>query len=151
MRRDLLILCIVFASPVFVSAAPPDSEERLVNLNVVVLDSHGQPVSDLTADDFQVQDQGKHSRIAVFHKNDAAVPSEAAPAPLGPHEFSNRAGAVSPSVTLILLDLVNLAMDQQGYARNQLVTALRRLESADYVYLYLLTVRGPIAIRGLPE
>jgi VWFA-related protein len=131
-------------------AAPAYSQDRLVNLNVVALDSRGQPFSDLTADDFQIQDQGKHFKIAVFQKNDAKVQA-AAPAALGPHEFSNRSSAAPPSVTLILLDLLNLAMDQQGYARTQLVNVLRRLESADYVYLYLLTVRGPIPVRGLPE
>ena len=79
-------------------AAPAYSQDRLVNLNVVVLDSHGQPSSDLTADDFQIQDQGKHYKIAVFQKNDAK-PQTAAPPALGPHEFSNRATAAPPSVT----------------------------------------------------
>jgi VWFA-related protein len=145
MRRHVLGLCIAFSC-----AIPAFSQDHLVNLNVVVLDSHGQPVSDLDADDFQLQDQGKRYRIAAFHKNDATAQMEAT-APLGPHDFANRGGAVPPSVTLILLDLLNLAMDQQGYARNQLVTALRHLESSDYVCLYLLTARGPIAIHGLPE
>jgi VWFA-related protein len=135
MRRHFLGLCIAFAC-----AIPALSQDHLVNLNVVVLDGHGQPVSDLDADDFQLQDQGKRYRIAVFHKNDATAQMEAT-APLGPHDFANRGSAVPPSVTLILLDLLNLAMDQQGYARNQLVTALRHLESPDYVYIYLLTVR----------
>ncbi len=140
----------ITVSIVLACVAPAYSQDHLVNLNVVVLDNHGKPASDLTADDFQVQDQGKHYRIAVFHKNDAKTQTEA-PAALGPHEFSNRANAVPPSATLILLDLLNLAANQQGYARNQLASALQRLESADYVYLYLLTARGPIAVRGLPE
>ena len=142
-------LCIA-AFIVFACAARAYSQDHLVNLNVVALDSHGQPASDLTADDFQVQDQGKHYRIAAFHKNDAKTQTEA-PATLGPHEFSNRAAAAPPSATLILLDLLNLPPDQQGYARNQLVSVLKRLDSAEYVYLYLLTVHGPIPVRGLPE
>lgn len=140
----------IFSFLILACAAPAYSQDRLVNLNVVALDSRGQPFSDLTADDFQIQDQGKHYKIAVFQKNDAKSQSAAA-VPLGAHEFSNRAGSAPPSVTLILLDLLNLAMDQQGYARTQLVNALKRVESAEYVYLYLLTVRGPIPIRGLPE
>lgn len=145
MRCRWILTFIIFAG-----AAPAYSQERLVNLNVVALDSHGQPFSDLTADDFQIQDQGKHYKIAVFQKNDAKT-HPAAQVTLGPHEFSNRSGAAPPSVTLILLDLLNLAIDQQGYARTQLVNVLKRLESADYVYLYLLTARGPIPIRGLPD
>lgn len=123
---------------------------NLVKLNIVALDNHGEPVADLSLDDFQVRDQNKQYKIALFHKNEAKTET-AAPAPLGPHEFSNRAGAAPPSVTLILLDLVNLAMNQQGYARTQLASVLQKLESTDYVYLYLLTLRGPLAIRPLPE
>jgi VWFA-related protein len=144
MRSHWITACIVLAC-----AAPAHSQDHLVNLNVVALDSHGQPAADLTADDFQIQDQGKHYRIAVFHKNDAK-PQPDGPAALGPHEFSNRSSLALPSVTLILLDLMNLAPNQQGYARNQLVNVLKKMESADYVYLYLLTVRGPVAVRGLP-
>ncbi|HLH39280.1 MAG TPA: VWA domain-containing protein [Bryobacteraceae bacterium] len=122
----------------------------LVKLNVVALDSRGDPVGDLSEDDLQLRDQNKPYKIAFFHKNDATA-RIAAPEKLGPHEFSNRAAAAPPTVTLVLLDLVNLTMNQQGYARTQLANVLQKLESTDYVYLYLLTVRGPLAIRPLPE
>ena len=122
----------------------------LVKLNVVALDNHGDPAGDLTEDDFQIRDQNKQYKIALFRKNDAAA-QMVAPEKLGPHEFSNRASSAPPTVTLILLDLLNLTVSQQGYARNQLTSVLQKLESTDYVYLYLLTIRGPMAIRALPE
>jgi hypothetical protein len=40
-------------------AQPTQPEPRLVNLNLVAVDNHGQPVRDLTSDDFQVIDAGK--------------------------------------------------------------------------------------------
>jgi VWFA-related protein len=135
---------------VLMCAAPMFSQDRLVTMNVVVLDNHGQPLADLTADDFQLDDQGKHHRIAVFHPNDMKS-SPAAHAALAPHEFSNRSAEAPPAATLILLDLLNLAANEQGYARTQLVKVLQSLESADYVYLYLLTQNGILPVRGLPD
>jgi VWFA-related protein len=130
--------------------AQEQPQGRLVKLNIVAVDSHGDPIADLGPDDFQLHDQNKQYKIAFFHKNDAKAQAQA-PAALGPHEFSNRASLAPPSVTLILLDLVNLAMKDQGYARNQLASVLQKLESTDYVYLYLLTVRGPLPVRPLPD
>ena len=139
----------VLAFALLACAASADSPGNLVTLNVVALDSHGQPIGDLTADDFQIQDQGKHYKIAVFHKNDAK-PQGDAPA-LGPHEFSNRSAVVASPVTLILFDLLNDTLRAQGYAKTQLVTALQHLESSEFVYVYLLTANGPYPVRGLPD
>ncbi|HLX44213.1 MAG TPA: VWA domain-containing protein [Bryobacteraceae bacterium] len=144
MRHRLLIAWMVLAC-----AAQADSPGELVTLNVVALDSHGQPIGDLPADDFQIQDQGKRYKIAAFHKN-PAKPEGAAPA-LGPHEFSNRSGVPTSPVTLILFDLLNDTLHAQGYAKTQLVATLQRLEASEFVYLYLLTANGPYAVHGLPD
>jgi len=42
------------------------ADARLVNLNAIATDSHGQPVADLTSADFQVSDGGKPQSIAFF-------------------------------------------------------------------------------------
>src|SRR5271170_2448873 len=144
MRHRLLLAWVVLAC-----AAKADSPAKLVTLNVVALDNKGQPIGDLTADDLQIQDQGKHYKIAVFRKNDSK-PDIAAPA-LGPHEFSNRSGIVASPVTLILFDLLNDTLRAQGYAKTQLVSALQRLDSSDFVYVYLLTANGPYPVRALPD
>jgi len=46
-----------------VSAPPP-----LVHLYPVILDSKGQPVTDLTASDFKIADQGKSQTILLFRR-----------------------------------------------------------------------------------
>ena len=62
-------------------------EPRLLNLDVIAVDSHGQPVNDLIADDFEVTDANKPQKIVFFRHKDSTqwqVPSPA------PNQFSNR-------------------------------------------------------------
>lgn len=128
--------------------AQQGSEVPVVNLNVVALDSHGQPVTDLTAADFEIADAGKARAIAYIRHIDRRL--AAMPAP-GPNEFSNRTGAVIPHATVILLDLMNMRFNTRSLAANQIVHYLQSLESADYLYLYFLTIDGRIfTVRGLP-
>jgi VWFA-related protein len=130
------------------SARPAQPEPRLVNLNLVAVDNDGQPVRDLTSDDFQVIDAGKMQKIAFFHHSDIALRSTPRPAI---NEFSNRNGANIPYATVILFDLMNLSMSSRGVAQYELIRYLANLETADYLFLYILTVDGRLFIvHGLP-
>src|SRR5580700_2742230 len=94
----------------------------LVNLNVAAVDAGGQPVPGLRAEDFQVLDNGKPRKIVMLrpvHRND------------------------SPA-TFILLDLFNADLAARGLSANEIVHTLEKLESADNVYLYLLTSTAKI-------
>jgi VWFA-related protein len=127
---------------------PPQEDARLVDLNVVALDSHGAPVTDLTRDDFRITDAGRPETIAFFRHRDGA----AKPAPLlAPGEYSNRSAANVPRATLILFDMLNQEFGTRGTTTNNLIHDLQSVESADYVYLYILTVNGGLyAVHGLP-
>ena len=127
---------------------PPQQEPQMVDLNVVALDIHGQPVVDLTRDEFRVTDSGKPQTIAFFrHRDEQLGPTPA----LAPNEASNRSGANIPRATLILFDMLNERFGTRGYTANQLVHDLGSLESADYVYLYCLTLDGRLfPVHGLP-
>jgi len=64
-------------------------QSTLVDVNVVVRDAHGQPISGLTKDDFQVFDQGKEQKITSFTAESAPVravqaPQTTAAAPVAP-------------------------------------------------------------------
>jgi VWFA-related protein len=83
----------------------------------------------------------------IFRKSDPKA-GAAEPA-LGPHEFSNRAGSVASSATVILFDLLH-PMDEK-FARAQLIKAAANFRVDDRIYLYLLTARGPLPVRGMPE
>ena len=143
--RIISILALALAP---VRADPPQPETPMVDLNVVALDSHGQPVTDLTRDDFQVTDAGKPQNIVFFRHNDRTLrPTPPADA----HEFSNRRGTNIPHATVILLDLMNQGFSTRGISTGQLSRSLESLESADYLYLYILTIDGKIySVHGLP-
>ena len=42
------------------------SEPKLINLNVIAVDNHGQPVNDLSSDDFEVSDAGSGRKLPSF-------------------------------------------------------------------------------------
>jgi VWFA-related protein len=123
-------------------------EPQMVDLNVVALDSRGQPVVDLTRDDFRIADSAKPQTIAFFrHRDEQLGPSPV----LEPGEISNRSANNVPRATMILFDLLNERFGTRGYTANQLIHELEPLESADYVYLYCLTLDGRLVpIHGLP-
>ena len=129
--------------------APPQPEPQMVDLNVVALDNHGQAVTDLTRDELRVTDDGKPQTIAFFRHRDSAL--GAAPA-LGPDEVSNRSRANVPRATVILFDFLNENFGTRGTVANRLIHDLESLPSADYLYLYCLTMDGRlVAIHGLPR
>jgi VWFA-related protein len=133
----------------FHAAQSLQSPNTVVNLSAVALDSHGRPVSDLTAEEFTITDAGKPRNIAFVRHIERRL--AAGPA-LGPNEYSNRRGAGIPHATVILLDLMNQRFDTRALSSNELVHYLQTVEAADYLYLYILTIDGRIfTVRGLPD
>jgi VWFA-related protein len=112
-----LFFCLSLAGQQNSASTPP-----LVNLNVAAVDSHGQPVPGLRAEDFQILDNGKPRKIVMVR-------------PL------HRKG---PPATFILIDLFNADFAARGLSANEIVHTLEKLESADNVYLYLLTSTAKI-------
>ncbi len=126
-------------------AAPPPA---LVSLNIVALDSKGQSVTDLSADDFRITDNGKPQKVVSFRQRDARPSAVAA---LGPRQYANRAGNTIPHATVILFDQLNMQFADRGYVTDQLIRGLRPLESAENLYLYLITTNGALyPVHGLP-
>ena len=122
-------------------------DNRLLDFTVVAVDDRSQPVNDLSSSEFQVTDAGKRQQIAFFRHNDDRLRKSP---PLGPNEFSNRSGASVPHITLVLLDLLNEKFATRATSANQIIHDLEPVESADSLYLYLLTVDGrTFAVRGL--
>ncbi len=154
MKRGLIFFAAALVAAVVWAGSKKNAKggmgpTRMVTLNVAAEDAQGQPVEDLTESDFQVTDKGKAQSITLFRHN-TETPEKLVER-LGPHQFSNRTGEVPPPVTLILFDLLNERMGQQGYARGQIIEALSKLESANYLYFYMLTVEGLLPVQALPE
>jgi VWFA-related protein len=127
------------ANPVFRTTT------RLVQVDVVVTDKQGKPVSGLTQADFTVLQDGKPQQIRVFDphtgNNNAASASAVANAPkLPPNTYSNHPNdATADSWTIVLFDLLNTPTSDQEYARKQLIEMLRTVPKGQPVALYLLT------------
>lgn len=132
-------LLLALATPQ--QAQPPPPEAKLVYLDVIAVDNRGVPVTDLTADDFQISDAGKSQKIAFFRHRDAK-PGLAAS--LQPNQFSNRTGVDPSHAIAILFDLLNERPETWGDSWNELVHFLEPLETANDLYLYLLTADGQL-------
>jgi VWFA-related protein len=119
------------------AASPADTLPQVHNLilNVTAVDDRGDPVTDLSRDEIQIFDDGKPQSIVTF------VPGAAKPVMETP-----------PPATVILFDLLNFNNQNREYVSTFIVKALEPLETADTVYLYLLTNRGEIfPVHGFHE
>ena len=153
MRNVLCLIAILLSTGPALprSAAPaqkPSAEQpptfrvstRLVEVSVVVHDSHGEPVSDLKKEDFTITERGKPQPITFFAMA-SADKAAAPPAAFPPHIFSNvvteRSG-VPTSVTVVLLDLLNTSWTDQIYARKALMKFLGQIQPQDRIAIFAL-------------
>lgn len=118
---------------------------RLVETSVLVHARSGQPVADLSAADFRIYEDGLEQKIEVFTmetERRSAASSIAAPAPATPPlpgVFTNRvAERITGGVTVILFDRLNSSMEDQKYARDQLIRFLATIDPAERIALYVL-------------
>jgi len=152
MRRTSygVVLALILASSHARTEAPHSQSDgqppvfrsgtHLVQVNVVVHDSHGKPVDDLKQQDFAITEQGKPQRISFFTVA-SADKSIAPPTALPPHIFSNVLAEnheVPTSVTVVLLDLLNTSWTDQLYARKGLLKFLQQLQPQDRVAIFSL-------------
>jgi VWFA-related protein len=121
---------------------------RLVDIGVTAYDRKGQPVTNLTADDFVIYDDGRKVNVRSFSdagRLPASTPTSAAtPQPV---LFSNRLDAMGSSEsnnsqpagssTVLLLDPTNLDFADLTHAREQVLKFLDRLPASEPVGLYV--------------
>jgi VWFA-related protein len=140
-----IMIAVTFALAAVRGDDSPDL--RLLDLDVIAVDNHGQPVNDLTIDDFEVTDSNKPQKIIFFRHKDSSqwqIPK------LALNEFSNRGGSGIPYATVILFDLMNEGFGTRGTAADHITKCLEKLDATDDVYLYLLTMEGRLfGVHGL--
>ena len=143
--------CIAAAvSALVLAAVPVKSQEpirvatRLVQVNVVV-HKDGQPVGDLTREDFRVLENGKEQPIELFEMNVVPATSTFAEAPAVP-TFTNRIADRTTSVSVILIDNLNTTIVDQMGVRDQALAFLRELRPTDRVAVYLVDDRSGIHV-----
>ncbi len=124
-------------NPSLQSLPPPSNgtlktKTRLITVDVVVTDSHGNAVRGLTASDFRVFDMG-HGPQAIAHfefvDHSKKAPSEGTKVPrLGAAVYSNQplAGITIPP-TILLMDALNTEIQYQVEARRHMLLLLKTL------------------------
>jgi VWFA-related protein len=111
---------------------------RLVQVSVVVTDKHGVPIKGLKKEDFTLLDAGRPQEITIFSTESLADrPAQTLP----PNVFTNRAdlgGTGRAPTAVILMDALNTSPQDQLFARDQLVKALKAMPPETHVAIYVL-------------
>lgn len=122
---------------------------RLVLLSVIAQGHDGRPDTTLHKEDFRVRVNGKPQTIGVFSMETAGALASSVNSPERPAAmpipgatpsttFSNRYsnGVIPSGVTVILFDTRNTRVQDQIYAKAQIIRYLRTLKPTDHVGLY---------------
>lgn len=139
--RALILVVFSFLSVASILAAqqqaqPADSgptlriNSRAVLVDVIVTDSHGNPVTGLKQDAFTVAEQGKPQTVSFFEEHRAGdQPARPIEFPKLPQNVFTNFSPVPqpPAVTVLLLDSLNTHMENQSFVHAQ---ALKFLKSA---------------------
>jgi hypothetical protein len=131
------------------SGALSAQQDRMVTLDVSVLDDRGEFISNLHANEIQLTDAGRRQQIALF------LPEERTPilpVALTHREYSNRRYPVLPQALVVVLDQLTANIEFKNTEWDQILRALRREPSDKRLYLYLLTKTGALLpVHGMPE
>lgn len=127
---------------------------RLVDVDAVVYDRKGHPITDLKQSDFQILDDGRPQTIRSFAQAASAAAATALPAQPAAAEaaetnvqpiFTNRPAESQPAAqasTILLIDAGSLAFPDIGWAREELLRFLKTTQPNERVGLYILRTSG---------
>lgn len=114
---------------------------HLVLVPAVVTDKQGNHVAGLTADDFEVLEDGKPQKTASVEEVTAEASAVQRP-PVAPGTFTNKLIAAHPKkLEIILLDLLNTPVSARDEARRSLIQFLSKATDPDTL-VALLVMRG---------
>ena len=102
---------------------------RAVLVDVVVTDSHGNPVPGLRQQDFKLTENGKPESVVFFeeHKGAEVVPIDLPKMP--PNVFTNVPVAPqADALNVLLLDALNTPQTDQSYVRAQVLEFLKTMK-----------------------
>jgi VWFA-related protein len=116
------------------------SNTRLVVVDVLATDSSGQPVHGLTAQDFNLLEDGKVQKVRFFEEQtpDRKAPPRVA-LHLPPNVYTNYVTATAPgAINILLFDTLNTDRARLTFAKRQLLEYLKGMPPNSRVALYSL-------------
>ena len=124
----LIILVAFFWQPVGAGQTATEeprfrSTSRLVVLDVVVTDTHGQPVRGLTTGDFTILENGVQQNVASF---EAPVQHPGSPAATTARAGSHANETSNVARNILVLDELNNAVLDEAYGRQSIEKYLRK-------------------------
>ncbi len=160
MKNSLPFAAIVLSLAASAPADPPvppvptmHADTRLVEIDVVVRDSHGKPVADLGKSDFTVTDNGKPRPFTIFSINRGAADRPESDSPGPQTKITATAPAPAPNVftnigatprqteghsTIILLDGISTCLDTSVWAREGVIGLMSKVPSDEKIAVYVL-------------
>ena len=139
----VLLILVLFAAanaPVLAQTPTFKSTTRVVLVDMVVTDGHGQPVHDLKAGDFTVLDNGAPQGIVAFEEHRAdATPVAPRKLNLPENVYTNYVSRTEPgALTVLLFDSLNTSPQDLTYARNKMINFIKKLPPGTRIAMYAL-------------
>lgn len=143
-----LVLCLCTASAANAQNPPEQpgvvikNAVRLVEVDVIAKDKRGNPVADLQAKDFKLFDNGQPqevTRVSV-ERHTGAVLADSPPADVKhvPARMFSNTHTIPGATTVILLDVLNTAAENQPSMKRELLKSLNHMKEGTRVALLIL-------------
>jgi VWFA-related protein len=135
------------SAPLQSQTAPPEANggrvfqanARIVVLDVVVSGKNRRPLTGLQKQDFLLSEDGHPQTITHFEEHTGAQLLEVTPPDQTPNIFTNIPRVKpSDSVTVLLFDSLNTPLDDQRYARAQMLKYLKKPEPGSRIAIFML-------------
>lgn len=125
---------------------------REVVMDIVALDAKGRSVQGLTANDFQVVEDGVPQSLRSVSEHRAMTAEEVArvaPVKLPPNTFSNfvRPGNTN-SVNVIVIDALDTPLVAQMYLRQQLIASMKIVPPGNVFAIFQVDASGMHLVQG---
>ena len=119
---------------------PLQAETRLVTVDVVATDSHGNPIRGLTPEDFEVSDGGRQriEKFAFIDGSPTANASRAIALPAGSYSNQSAVSSLAFPPTVVVIDSLNTATPDLVQTRRHMLDMLKTLPSDTPVAVLLL-------------
>jgi VWFA-related protein len=123
------------------TAAVLKVKTRLVVVDVIALDHKGNPIADLKADDFILQEENKPQKVRVFNFQPGphGQPAVMTPITLSANRITNMPRfKTNSALNVLLLDGINVTNANQKYAREQMLKFLEKLPAGQPIAVYAM-------------
>lgn len=139
------------AKPATIGSQVPTftSSTDLVLVPVIVHDHSGAHVNGLSKEDFDLEENGKPQKIAIFEEVTTAAATRMKRANIAPGVYTNTlqaSSSMTPRINIVVLDTINTAFADQAYARRHLIDFLEKSVGRNEMTALLVLNQGGVKV-----